>query len=149
MFSFVLLLGPSKTVPVYVCQSQWVCVCVCVSFPSILVTVPPIKARRVLHFGSVHFAAYFLYPSKPTRVTQEGGEHWGFFLPFVFSLMCRLLLQCLPPFFIARRVSVVPSLVDHDVEFRFVNSRSFSAFHHFRPPATNVRQNPLRQDSNP
>ena len=29
-----------------------VCVCVCVFSPSILVTVPPIKARRVLHFAA-------------------------------------------------------------------------------------------------
>ena len=93
-----------------------VCVCVCVSFPSILVTVPPIKAGRVLHFAaySGHYTLqrFFFCPSKPTGVTQEGANTGP--LSFPLSSMPRLLLRCLPPFFCREKGPTVPSFVDND-----------------------------------
>ena len=78
------------------CMCVCVCVCVCLSFPFILATVPPIKARRALHFAaysmqrtlSTHFAASFsvLEVEKPNRGTHAGGgEHFvAFFLSLIF-----------------------------------------------------------------
>ena len=95
--------------------------CVCVSFPSILVTVPPITARRVLHF-----AAYFFYFSapKPTEVAQDG-ENGGFFFSCM-SLMPHLLLQCLPPYLIASRVqpSLPSSTVKSNTEY-FIHAERY------------------------
>ena len=51
------------------------------------------RASLLSVFRGLHFAAYFSCPSKPTGVTQEGGEHWAFF--FFFSLMSHLRGACL------------------------------------------------------
>ena len=94
------------------------CVCVCVrararaSFPSILVTVPSIKARRALRFAA-YSGDYTLQRILFVPLQRPGSHRRGrtlgllvFF--FVFSLMPHLLLRCVPRFFIARRVQ--PSL---------------------------------------
>ena len=87
-------------------------VCLFVSFPSILVTVPPIKARRVLHFaacsGDITLQRTFFRLSKLTGVTQEGANTRDFLFSLCFLCCPHLLLRCLPPFLFARRVQ--PSL---------------------------------------
>ena len=74
---------------VYVCVLCDVCY-----FPSILVTVPRIKGRRVLDFAACsgdYTLQRFFCPSEPT------GKHWGFFfLLFYFHLLPHPLLRCLP-----------------------------------------------------
>ena len=83
-----------------------------VSFPSILVTVPPIKARPVLHF-----AACF-----SVRLNQPGSKRRGripeafFFITAVFASMPHLLLRCFASIFYREKGPAVPSVVDNEVE---------------------------------
>ena len=63
------------------CVSVCVCVCVC-TFPIYLVTIPLIKARRVLHFAvsSEDYTLQRTFLSFSTnRGHTGGGEPWGFF----------------------------------------------------------------------
>ena len=95
-------------------------------------------------FRGLNFPAYCSVPLNQPA-SHRRGQPLGLFLfsfsQMSFSLMPHRLLPCLAPFFIARRVqSPLPSST---MTSNFVNSRSFSAFYSFRPPATEVRQNPL------
>jgi len=58
--------------------------------PSILATVPPIKARNGLHLFSVFFC--------PTRTNQGHSKHRGFFFFFFFFIYPAVLLRCLLQF---------------------------------------------------
>ena len=120
------------------------CVCVCV-FVTLLATVPPIKARRVLHFCSVfrglHLFSVFFCPTRTNCGHTGGGKHRGFFLLFIFLFCPTFLLRCLPSFLSREGFSrPVPSST---ATSNFVYSRSFSAFYRFLLPGTKVRKNPL------
>ena len=69
-----------------------VCVCVCMSFPSKLVTIPPIKARRVLHFAAYSGKYTFLQPILCVPLNQSGlhgrGRTLGFFVLFLCLKWC-------------------------------------------------------------
>ena len=132
----------SNTVKMRICMC--VCVCVC-PHPSILGDSPSDQGETCASLCSVrrglHFAADIFRPSKPNGVAQEG-ENTGH---FSFSLF----FDAPPP------PAVLASIFYREGFNRpfarrqqsrrmsnIVNSRSFSAFDRFRPPATNVR-NPL------
>ena len=99
-----------------------------------------LRSRRNMCFV-FHFAAYsgsctlqhiFSVLSKPTGITQEGANNCCFFFPFFLffefnTLTPHLLLRCLPPFLISRRVQ--PSLPSSTTTSTFIKSRSFSAFY--------------------
>ena len=112
------------------------CCCCCVFVPSILATVPPIKARRALEncTGSVHFSVQLQLPG----VTQEGGF---FLLALVFFAPPSSCDACLH--FSSREGfgRLYPSSTPE--KSNFVYSRSFSAINRFPLPGTGVRKKTL------
>ena len=104
--------------------------CMCVwSLPSILVTVPRTRARRVLHFAVFSgdcFLETVLRSVFSVHLKQPGshrrGENTGNFFFSFFSLMLRPLLRCFAFVFIAKRVQ--PSLSPVDIEVVFFRYES-------------------------
>ena len=105
------------------------CCCCCVFVPSILATVPPIKARRALEncTGSVHFSVQLQLPG----VTQEGGF---FLLALVFFAPPSSCDACLH--FLSKEawVRLFLSLVNNEVELCLIKKlftyRSLSTARH-------------------
>ena len=95
------------------------CVCVCVSFPSILVTVPPMKVRGVLRFaaysGDYTSQRISSVPLNQPGVTQEGANTGAF--SFLFFFNAPPLPAVIASIFYREKGSAFPSLVDNEVEF--------------------------------
>ena len=144
--SIVSLLRAALTIGVCVRVRVRVRVCVCVSVClSHLIyfgdRVPPIEARRVLHFAAYsgdalclqqRTSVFFLY-----KVTD--GDDWGF--PFFYVYFCfsdiYLLLRCSPlSIFYRKEGSAVFFLVENEIfnnndDVELGQSRNFSAFYRF------------------